>query len=144
MRSRITYANVAATLALFLAIGVGTSYAISVSGDDVVNGSLTSADLKNNSVKAADIAGLGANVVVRPGPSVTSSLITTAQATCNKGETLISGGFQTLGNIQTPGILYDGPGQSFGTPTSWLVIAAVPSGTQGGQLTVNPFALCAS
>ena len=53
---RLTYANVVASLALFLALG-GTSYAaLSITGKEVRNSSLTGADIKNNSVKTADIA----------------------------------------------------------------------------------------
>ncbi len=50
-----TYSNVAATLALFVALG-GTSFAaVSITGSDVRNGSLTGTDLKNESVTGKDI-----------------------------------------------------------------------------------------
>jgi hypothetical protein len=49
------YANVTATLALFVALG-GTSYAAAtISSADVQNGSLTSADIKNESLKGGDV-----------------------------------------------------------------------------------------
>lgn len=49
------YANVTATLALFVALG-GTSYAAAtISGSDVQNGSLTSADVRNESLKSRDV-----------------------------------------------------------------------------------------
>jgi hypothetical protein len=49
------YANVTATLALFVALG-GTSYAAAtISSADVQNGSLTSADIKNESLKSRDV-----------------------------------------------------------------------------------------
>ncbi len=52
---RLNYSNVTATLALFLALG-GSSYAaISISGQNVRNGTLTGSDLKNESVKSRDI-----------------------------------------------------------------------------------------
>jgi hypothetical protein len=54
-RPRLTYANVTATLALFLALG-GSSYAaLQITGRDVKDGSLTGADLKNGSVKGVDL-----------------------------------------------------------------------------------------
>jgi len=53
-RSRITYANVVATLALFLALG-GTSYAaITITGKNVKDNSLTTKDIKNRSLLGKD------------------------------------------------------------------------------------------
>lgn len=49
LRSRVTYANVVATLALFVALG-GSAYAVTkITGADVKDRSLTSRDLKSNS-----------------------------------------------------------------------------------------------
>lgn len=51
LKSRITYANVVATLALFLALGTGGAFAVSkITGADVRNRSLTGAEFKSNSV----------------------------------------------------------------------------------------------
>jgi hypothetical protein len=51
----LSYSNVTATVALFVALG-GSAYAvIRVDSDDVVNNSLRSADLRNNSVRSSDI-----------------------------------------------------------------------------------------
>ena len=55
LRKRLSYSNVTATLALFIALG-GTSYAVlNVDSGDVVNNSLRSADLRNNSVRSRDV-----------------------------------------------------------------------------------------
>jgi hypothetical protein len=55
IRRHLSYSNVIATAALFVALG-GTSYAlIRVDSDDVVNNSLRSADLRNNSVRSRDV-----------------------------------------------------------------------------------------
>src|SRR5215213_5585355 len=55
LQKHLSYSNVAATAALFIALG-GTSYAvISVDSHDVVNNSLRSKDLRNNSVRSRDI-----------------------------------------------------------------------------------------
>jgi hypothetical protein len=51
MRGRITYANVAATLALIVALSTGGAYAAL----GIPNGSITSLMLANNGVKPADI-----------------------------------------------------------------------------------------
>lgn len=64
LRARLSYANVIATLALFVALG-GSSYAAikvtgknvrdsSLSGRDIKNSTLTSSDVKNRSLLAAD------------------------------------------------------------------------------------------
>ena len=55
MRKHLTYANVMATLAVFIALG-GTAYAVNTVGSpDVINESLLSQDIKNGEVKVADI-----------------------------------------------------------------------------------------
>jgi hypothetical protein len=52
---RLTYANIVATMALFVALG-GTSYAVlHVGSNDVVDNSLRSRDIRNNSLRASDI-----------------------------------------------------------------------------------------
>ncbi len=54
-RKCLSYSNVTATAALFVALG-GTSYAvIEIDSRDVVDNSLRSADLRNNSVRSRDV-----------------------------------------------------------------------------------------
>ena len=50
MRTRITYANVMATLALFLTLGGTAMAAITITGRNVADRSLTSADVKASSL----------------------------------------------------------------------------------------------
>jgi hypothetical protein len=51
----ITYANVTATLALFVALG-GSSYAVvKIGSKQIVNNSVRSADVRNNSLSSSDI-----------------------------------------------------------------------------------------
>jgi hypothetical protein len=55
LRARLTYANVVATLALFLALG-GVSYgALRVGSATIVNNSIRTQDLRNNEVRSRDI-----------------------------------------------------------------------------------------
>ena len=55
LRGRLSYANVVATLALFIALG-GSSYAaLTVTGNNVRNGSLTGKDIKRNSLTGRQI-----------------------------------------------------------------------------------------
>jgi hypothetical protein len=50
LQSKLTYANVMATMAMFVALG-GSSYAaIAITGKNVKNGSLTGKDIKRNSI----------------------------------------------------------------------------------------------
>src|SRR4051794_7950865 len=55
MRSRLTYANVVATIALFIALGGGATAAVLITGKSVKDGSLTGRDIKNNSVASVDV-----------------------------------------------------------------------------------------
>lgn len=55
LRKHLSYSNVTATAALFVALG-GTSYAlIRIDSDDVVNNSLRSGDLRDNGIRSRDI-----------------------------------------------------------------------------------------
>jgi hypothetical protein len=55
VRDRLSYSNLVATAALFVALG-GTSYAVlHVGSDDVVDNSLRSKDIRNNTVRSRDI-----------------------------------------------------------------------------------------
>lgn len=57
MRRHLSYSNVIATLALFIALG-GSSYAaIKITGRNVVNGSLTGSDIKKRSVSLDRLKG---------------------------------------------------------------------------------------
>jgi len=55
LRSRLTYANVTATLALFVALG-GTAYAVNtVRSTDIVDGEVKSVDIGNNEIGSGDV-----------------------------------------------------------------------------------------
>ncbi len=55
MRTRLSYSNLMATVAVFIALG-GSSYAaVKVTGKDVKNGTLTGADVKNDSLTGGDV-----------------------------------------------------------------------------------------
>jgi hypothetical protein len=56
IRDRLTYANVAATLALVVAAGGGTAYAANtVFSADIVNGEVKSADVGSDEVRSVDV-----------------------------------------------------------------------------------------
>jgi hypothetical protein len=54
-RAHLTYANVMATIAVFIALGGAAYAANTVGSDDVIDDSLQSVDLKNNDVGSADL-----------------------------------------------------------------------------------------
>src|SRR5688572_2946086 len=75
LRSRLTYANVMSTIAVFAALGTGGAYAthLVVNSSDVVEESLTGADVRgkpgtmtapsvNGSLSTHDVAGQPANI----------------------------------------------------------------------------------
>lgn len=125
LRSRLTYANAIATLALFLALGGGAAYAASqlgkstvgtkqlkrnaVTGAKVEDGSLSAADFKPGQLPAGP-RGLqgapgtpgapgGTNVVVRygnEGKPKEENEVDQSVAMCLSGEAVTGGGFDIL------------------------------------------------
>lgn len=55
IRSRVSYANVVATLALFVALGGSATAAVLVTGKNVKDSSLTGKDVKNNALGSLDV-----------------------------------------------------------------------------------------
>jgi hypothetical protein len=122
LRSRLSYANVMATIAVFIALG-GTSYAaVSITGRDVRNESLTGRDVRNNSLVGRDLRGIsgrdvrnnsltGADVtrlgrrdfvsgeltpatqIVQTNATVSSNGNEFALASCPSGQVVLGGGF---------------------------------------------------
>jgi hypothetical protein len=67
LRRRLTYANAMATLAVFIALG-GSSYAaLTITGRNVKNGSLTFRDLRRNTLGGSRIKESGLGTVRRAG-----------------------------------------------------------------------------
>ena len=59
IRRNLTYANVMATVAVFIALGGSAYAAAKITGRNVKNGSLTGRDVKNNSLTGKDVKRLG-------------------------------------------------------------------------------------
>ena len=55
VRSGLTYANLMATVAVFIALGGAAYAANTVGSEDVIDNSLRSVDIKNNQVRTADV-----------------------------------------------------------------------------------------
>ena len=111
-RSHLTYANVASTLALALAVGGGTAYAAGlVDTDDIKKGAVTtpklaknaatSGKIKNGSVKPVDLAvqPVSGSVtrtvdIVFPDEGGSGTGISKdAEVMCEAGETVLGGGY---------------------------------------------------
>ena len=72
-RMRVSPAMVVALVALFMAMG-GTAFAQAlIGGDDILDGSITGADVKNNSLNTKDVAGLR-GVDIRNGSITTKDI----------------------------------------------------------------------
>ena len=89
IRRHLTYANVAATLALVIAIGGGSAMALGGKN------SIRSSDIKNGQVTARDLTQIHSVTVsgTLSDPSADGSWTTLSlDATCRKGEKVIGGG----------------------------------------------------
>jgi hypothetical protein len=161
VRSKLTFANVVALLALFIALG-GSAYAIhlgknAVKTRNIRNGAVVESKLADRAVTKAKIApgavgtgelgGIVARLTTKPLPEGGTVLVT---ATCNPGETLIGGS----GNVDTSNssdIVVTGvsptradgstlaPGQP---PTGWTVLANNYLGGTTTPATAFAYALC--
>jgi hypothetical protein len=70
LRARLTYANVVATLALFLALGGASYAAVRVGSRQIVNNSVRTQDLRNNDIRSQDIR----NRTIRGGDILTNTI----------------------------------------------------------------------
>jgi hypothetical protein len=124
-RARLSYANVIATLALFIALG-GSSYAAlqlpknSIGAKQIKANAVTSSEVKAGSLLASDLkasartslrgqqgpkgdkgANGATNVVMRQGATVTvtAGAFSAAAASCNAGERATGGGVYNEANV---------------------------------------------
>jgi type VI protein secretion system component Hcp len=150
---RLTYANVASTICLFIVLG-GTAYAAaSITGKQVRNGSLTSADIKDHSLRARDFkAGtLRRGAQAEPGPVGSKGDAGPAGVKRNAGPAgtqraadpvrlpLIQSR-TPVGRLTLPGITGGGPGGTIGVRyLAWSnVLSGDPFSGVGGGSTAQP------
>jgi hypothetical protein len=160
LRARITYANVVATLALFIALG-GTSVAAiqlgrnTVKAKQIAPGAVASSEVKNGSLKPGDFAngtiplpdGGLRNLVVRefsgtvPGTCTETGIPPTTLIFCTANDTAIA----TCQAGEVPIYASGGtPVPAGSAPTGFKVHAIGGSGTAAGPTTlpVNATLIC--
>jgi hypothetical protein len=161
IRRRLTFANVVALLALFIALG-GSAYAVhlgknAVKTRNIRNGAVVESKLADRAVTKAKIApgavGTGSlgdiveRATTKPLPEGGTALVT---ATCIPGETLI-GGSGTVDTSNSSDIVVTGvsptradgstlpPGEA---PTGWTVLANNYLGGTTTPAAASAYALC--
>ena len=168
LRCRLTYANVTATLALFVALG-GSAYAgLTIDGGDVVDGSLTGRDIRNGSVAQVDLEQAVAarrrgrrgprgprgprgrsgatRVIVKTGPAndcttpSCASVEQTNSVSCDAGQSLVGGGAAAPQQALLVASRPT-PGTSGAAPTGWEARARAAQGAL--QAKPEVWALCA-
>jgi hypothetical protein len=165
VRARLTYANVIATIALFLALG-GSAYAVTagkntVKSKSIAKGAVKTSDIANKAVSAKKLKpgavptnAIAANSINadKLGPVVTRKTTqpltdgTTNSATvyCKPGEQLLGGGSSAVGSnfedASTPTQLNKDPEE--GAPAQgWLATYTNPAGGSGAA-TIFSWAIC--
>jgi hypothetical protein len=163
LRARITYANVVATLALFIALG-GTSMAAiqlgknTVKAKQIAPGAVGTSEVKNGSLKAGDLAkgtlplpqsGLR-NLVVRefsgtvPGTCTETGIPPTVFYFCTPNEPSVTVACQAG---EVPVYAANGVPEPAGSaPTGFKIPVIAPPGTAAGPTTipVNSTLICGS
>jgi hypothetical protein len=148
---RLTYANVTATLALFIALG-GSGYAAtqlarnSVGTAQLKNGAVTSAKVRDHSLTAADInasalpkAALTVAYKTASASAPASSAGNTATATCDSGQQVVGGGVK----LDTPGIGLVNDSFPDSNNTAWTVrVGNGSNGSTARPVNFTVYAIC--
>ena len=149
IRKRLTYANVVATIALFLALG-GSSYALSVGTGSIKNNSVRSVDVRNGTLRDRDVrrGALGGRAInerrlgtvfsaqtVRGTITVTATGNNNVVAQCPGSYRVLSGGGAVIGNGSLASSRPDPGSSGASTSPGWRAIRA-------GNGQVRAYAIC--
>jgi hypothetical protein len=161
-RPRATYANVTATLALFVALGGGAYAATalpanSVGSTQLKKNAVTTAKIKNNAVTGNDIneASLGRVTFATAATSATAldkvtykaatgtapagSAANAATATCDSGQHVLAGGVK----LGTPGIGLINDSYPDSSNTAWTAhVGNASNGSSAASLNFTVYAIC--
>ena len=149
IRKRLTYANIVATLALFLALG-GSSYALTVGSGSIRNNSIRSVDVRNGQLRDRDFlrGSIGGRAIkesrlgtVNSARTLRGTITVRAQgngsalAECPGSYRVLSGGAQVLGGGNLTESRPDPGTEGGATSPAWRA-----SKSGGGQ--VRAYAIC--
>jgi hypothetical protein len=159
---RLTFANVAAALALLIALGAGAQASGvdliggrqvadgSLTGADVRNGSLTGKDIRNGSIGSVDVSGLTRRDFAPPKPgdyyvntqseAKAGSVIATAR--CNSQLDVVLGGGVNAEPVGATVITQSSPLVDEGTGFAQGWFASASSTTPGGSVVVTSYIVC--
>ena len=150
LRPRLTYANVTATLALFIALG-GSTYAAtqlppnSVGSQQLKPNAVTSSKVRDHSLTATDInqaalpkaGALTFKTAAATAPA--ASAANTATARCDSGQQVVSGGVK----LDPPGIGVVNDSSPDLNNTAWTArIGNASNGSSARPLNFTVYAIC--
>ena len=128
IRSRLTFANVMASIAVFAALAGGAYAAATIGANDIKKDAVRTKHIKNGQVGARDLA----TVVRRPNSAAGSSSPRTTTVNCQSNEQVVGGG----GGIPSPGAAHT-LARSEPLTNGWSVTAH-----GSGTWTLEVYALC--
>jgi hypothetical protein len=149
-RPRLTYANVTATLALFIVLG-GSAFAATQVGRNSVgnvqlkNNAVTGAKVRDHSLTGADInattlstsVALGFKTASATAPPSTAA--NSATATCDSGQQVVGGGVK----LDPPGIGVVNDSFPDSNNTAWTArVGNATNGNNARQLNFTVYAVC--
>jgi hypothetical protein len=124
IRSKLTYANVMATLAVFLVLGGGAYAASKIGPNDIAKNAVRSKHIKRGNVKRSDLGANAVNSAKVANGSLRLSDIVVAQKTLSFDQGML------LGNQCGEQTLNGGPFSRVKPGDVTLVFPRTPSGTQ--------------
>jgi hypothetical protein len=149
-RPTVTYANVTATLALFLALG-GSTYAASqlarnsVGNAQLKNNAVTSAKVRDHSLTSADLnittLTTAANATYKTATATASagSAANAATATCDSGQQVVGGGVK----LDPPGIGVVNDSFPDANNTAWTArVGNASNGSSARSMNFTVYAIC--
>jgi hypothetical protein len=128
IQARLTYANVMATIAAFLALGGGAVYAADkIGGSDIRSNAIKDRHVAKNSIGKSEIeedAALPVSTTVREKDlTLAPNQEGVGISPCNAGEVAVGGGWQLqTGQASSTEIDSDGPRVSGGGSIGWEVV----------------------
>jgi hypothetical protein len=130
VRSRLTYANVAATLALFLGLGGGAYAALEVTGADVRNHSLTGRDVRANSLTGKNVRGLTSSDFKR------GKVLAGGGRTVVQAQGKLDNDGEGIQSAECPGSMQSSGGGFNATDTNGTANASLPAGNDAWFVSV--------